>query len=1299
MVSTCRSPGSGRFHPCRVGAVQLAGLILLAGSGWSADEDPAWNPAHELGRPAMQAFAARDYHGHSQVFASGFDHRGIFYAANSGGVLEYDGAHWRRITVPGTTFLYGLSVASDGVIYVGGIGQIGLIREDAAGGKEFVSLLDHLPPEELPFTQEIWEVNATSEGVFFGGNTKVLRWHEGRLDVFTPETDSVIFDCWSGSRLFVQGIGRGLYRLEDDRLKLVSDDPVVREETICGVIDWEDDSVLIATKSDGLYLLGPRGLERFETEVDTFLREQVLNKMILLSSGRLALGTFNGGVAVIDRHGRFEHLFDESAHLPNQTIVHLTEDREGGLWCSLGNGLARVDLQSPMTFYDRSNGLRSVLVWSIERHGGVLHVGTNSGMFRLERPEVFPARARFELVPDTRGEVVAMISFPDGLLAALNEEVVFIADDGTVKTVASYDMLVYALVRSSLDPNRVFVGHKGLGSIRWTGDGWVDEGGPAGVDGQVRSILEDDDGSLWLGTAGEDAFRIEGPGRAEGDFWVGASVSRFGEEAGISKGSWVTVSKSDGMTFFATDDGLMAFDPGTGRFVPAEDPDPPLRPGGPWSWDQRARDRAGDSWGTVFPAGEFGSSFEVISGHQFRNEAGDRVWEEVPARVFDPVGMPRVLFLEEVAGSKILWVGGFEGFLRWDLDAGPRGVVGGALSVLLRQAAIPGRDVLYRGAATRPGEVGVDYTHEALRFEFAAPVHGAGLRPHLETQLVGYETEWAPAGAEGYREFTNLTEGGYQFRVRARNDLGQVAESQSFVFRVRPPWYRAWWSYAGYGLFAVIGVAGIVRWRLAFVRRENERLEMLVAERTDDLRVARDQADDANQAKSAFLANMSHELRTPLNGILGYAQIMAADPRLDERNRDRVKVVRSSGDHLLKLINEVLDLSKVEAGRMELNEGPFDLGLLIDRVGQLFRPRLEEKNLGFAVSIAPEVGMRVIGDEQKIGQVLFNLLGNAVKFTYSGRVGLGVDVVDNRIRFEVTDTGTGISPERQAEVFQPFQQVVAAAGRNEGTGLGLTISHRMVALMGGELRLASEPGRGSRFWFEIPLPPAPDREVSGTGRPGRVVGYEGPRRRILVADDIATNRDVLVQVLEPLGFEMRTAGGGQEALDILSADSPDLTFLDLRMDPVDGFEVLRRTREAVSGKDGPRMVAYSASAFDFTRNDALRAGFADILAKPFAEADLLEVLGRQLGLNWIREAVGAGPEKADVETSLDLAELLFLAQRGDVRAFRQRLDAAGDVPADGDSLLAVLHRLAAGYEMEKIRLRLREAMSGNGIRA
>ena len=693
----------------------------------------------------------------------------------------------------------------------------------------------------------------------------------------------------------------------------------------------------------------------------------------------------------------------------------------------------------------------------------------------------------------------------------------------------------------------------------------------------------------------------------------------------------------------------------------------------------------------MYPASEAAHTFDVISGRQFRDGSGQWVWEDVPAELFDAIGMPRVLMMEEVAGSKILWVGGFEGLLRWDLAAGPRGVAEGPFSVLLRRAGISGGETIYAGSEALPERVTIDHTSQALRFEFATPVFVEGVRPVMETRLEGYESEWMPADTATAREFTNLSEGRYRFHVRASNTLGQVAEARTFGFWVRPPWYRTWWSYGGYVLLGFAGMAGTVRWRLAAIRRENERLERIIAERTEDLREACDEADRANRAKSMFLANMSHELRTPLNGILGYTQILQRDSSINRENRQRLRVLQSSGEHLLRLINEVLDLSKIESGRIELHRAPAELRSIVNAVCSAFRPRIQEKALEFIVEVDASLPERVIIDEQKFSQVLFNLLGNAVKFTEHGRVELRVSALEDGVRIEVIDTGVGIPPEEQALIFQPFQQAASRPLQADGTGLGLTICSRIVALMGGQLQVGSLAGRGSRFWFDVPLEVA--GEAAGRGDlEVLVTGYSGPRRRVLVVDDVAINRSIVREMLDPLGFTVAEAPGGDECLLAVEKAAPDLILLDLRMAPMSGAEVVRRLRASEAGRT-IKVVSFSASTMGFTREDAHAIGCDDYLPKPFREEELLEVLQRQLDLTWERKIPTDASDGHALPDAAEARQLLAYARRGDATGLRTALKKLAKARPEVRGFVEELDRIAAGYRMREVRTRLEKLSS------
>jgi PAS domain S-box-containing protein len=471
--------------------------------------------------------------------------------------------------------------------------------------------------------------------------------------------------------------------------------------------------------------------------------------------------------------------------------------------------------------------------------------------------------------------------------------------------------------------------------------------------------------------------------------------------------------------------------------------------------------------------------------------------------------------------------------------------------------------------------------------------------------------------------------------------------------------------------------------------------------RVEQARVAEEAAEAAGIAKSVFLANMSHEIRTPMNAILGFSQIMKRDKGLSARQLRQLDIISSSGEHLLALVNDVLEMSKVEAGRIAVNRAAFDLHAMIEEMETLFGLRTQAKGIEWSVACAPDLPRFVITDPNKLRQVLVNLLGNAVKFTDAGKVELRVGVVretggELRLTVQVADTGCGIEPEDMDKLFRFFEQVQVSHAAETGTGLGLAISREFVRLLGGEITVESSVGVGSTFRFEIPIEEAAAEETPSAPSESRVVGLypDEPSYRVLVADDAPDNRELLVQLLQPIGFTVREASNGQEALRAFEEWRPQLILMDMRMPVMDGYEATRRIRSTPAGSD-VAIIGVTASALGEMAQGVFDAGVDEFVVKPIREGEVLDKIGRLLGARYVYEErlsdewTDADVLDPDAVAAIPRELRARIAQAAASADFAAVLSLADEVAPLSEPSATALRSLADRFDAESILTALR----------
>ena len=1048
--------------------------MFLAPCGQSQTSRPG-----EWGVPFIRNYPQKEYGADSQNWALVQDSRGLIYVGNNHGVLEYDGNRWRLIPTLRRTTVRSLAVDATGRVYVGGVGEIGYLAPDPLGHTVFVDLTTELKPPEQEFS-DVWMTASTPQGIVFQSREFLFLRKEGRFQAIKAATTFHLAFAVQG-RIFVRQREVGLMELAAGRLSLLPGGGRFAQESIFAMASLSRSAdpgnpapILVGTRNIGLWMLEGEHVEPFRSQADSYLKENSLYCGARMSQGRIALGTLRGGVVLLDLKGRLLGILNRASGLLGDNVKYLYEDRQGCLWMALDAGVAKAECGSPFTLFDEHLGLKGN-VWSLQRHQGHLYAATGQGAFVLRQEAGATAQARFQPVSGISSGALALLSLEGDLLVAAGQGVFTIRGE-TARVIRPSSNVAISLLRSGQNPDRVFVGLQGgLASILRTPGGWRDEGSIPGVRGDIYSLAESKEGELWLGTQTQGVLRVRFPPGWKGACQGGTPiVEPYRDAQGLPDSTQVFVHRVGERVLFGTKLGFFRFDSASGGFRPEASLTDLLPEGARW-----IRTFAEDSEGRLWIDSQGDQSAHECGLARPQPHGGFR-WEPTVARRLAESSVETIY--PEVDGT--VWFGGPDGLVRY-LPDHPQAMTE-AIPALVRRVYPQKGDK----AEWRPSSTPVfPFRQNALRFEFALPSFEHESANRFRVKLDGYDQAWSDWSPETLREFTNLPEGHYRFRVQGRNVYGQTSAEGVFAFRILPPWYRTWWAYLGYTLVGSGALFLGFRMRTRLLEERNANLQQRVDQATLDLRerekLLASQAGElaaanghlhslnerlrnANEEKNQFLGVVVHDLRNPLNGILLAADLIAETDDLSE--------ARIKGQHVARrvlemndLIARFLDIAALDAGKLQPEPEVISLEELLAETRERHAPVAERKAIDLHVHWPP-AATPLRADPRFLRVVIDNLLSNALKFTPSGRsVSLTAVQTAHATEIAVTDEGPGLTEDDLQKLYGRFVRLSARPTAGEkSTGLGLSIVKKMVEAMGVEILVESQVGVGSTFRVVLP---------------------------------------------------------------------------------------------------------------------------------------------------------------------------------------------------------------------------------------
>lgn len=957
------------------------------------------------GLPFIRNYTPKEYNAYFQNWDVVQGRTGLMYFANNHGVLEFDGVTWRLIQMGNHQTVSCLGVDSTGRIWVAGENDLGYLEPDDAGYLQFVSLRPRLDERYHDFS-EIFRILVAEDQVYFGCYNYLFRWNGSKMTVWEAET---YFDLpfLHGNRLYTGQRKIGVHVLENDSLKLVPWGSRFAGFMMYAVLPHPDDEMLIATASNGLFLSDGERLRPFPTGADRWL--QRLYHGIRASSGDYIFSTRGKGVVIVEPSGMLGQVIDKSSGLQSEIVYASFADRDGTLWLALENGISHVELPSSLSIFDDRSGLEGTVV-DIIRHDGTLYVATTLGAF-------FRTNAGFKKVSGFSSQSWDLLSTHGQLLVATNLGTFRIEGSHAVPA-SRYAPWMYA--RSKTDSNRVYLAlANGLASLHYENGSWKDEGKLFGIEEEIKKVLSPDDGSLWLELPNNGLIKItfsDDPKAAPG-------IRRYGLADGLPDLNNNHLFEISGEIAIGSEKGIFRFDTTNETFV---------RDSSFFSrtYDEKIFSMAEDKKGRVY----------VCSGPRTRAETA--CWTPEPNGGYRRAAFPFLRFRDFKDNviypdrNGMVWFGGSDGLILYD-PAIQQGTTSG-LTTLIRRVTIAGDSVLFGGEFSQSVRLprSVDFEFNAVRFEYALPAFVRSADHQYQYFLDGFDASWSTWTSDTQKDYTNLSEGPYTFRVRGRNVFEQTGLDAHFSFRILPPWYRTWWAYLAYLVVSFTGLWAVLS--LLVKRTKRRAIE-------EQIRIETSRKEAEERVRKRLAEDFHDELGNKITRISLFASILQKDPSVEQLSTYLSKI----DENAQTLYNETRDfIWQLDPEKDSL----YDLAVYLKRFGDdLYEgTEINFELVGIQTSFeSVTVPMECV---RHLVRIFKEAMNNALKHSGASAVVLSIELAPPVLIVSLSDDGKGFD----------------VNARRSGNGMS-NMAARAERLRG-TVEIDSEAGAGTTITLKVPLP-------------------------------------------------------------------------------------------------------------------------------------------------------------------------------------------------------------------------------------